>query len=110
MPGSVARGRAGRRLPEWRIGFVGDRFFELILGNAGACDVGRPSLWRDMVDPVPAQRMVVDLEFSRGSFDRSAGGKQPLDPHALEVITTLAASSPRTFFPGHYIPPPPYRF
>jgi hypothetical protein len=73
-------------------GFVGDYRFELVLGCARAGDVQSPRLWRHMIDPVPAQRVVVDIEFARRPLDRSSRRKQPLDPHPFEVIATLASS------------------
>ena len=71
--------------------FVRNELFELIFGRAGARDVRRPRLRRDVVDPVPAERVIVDLEFSSGSLDRRSCGKKALDPHSLEMITTLTA-------------------
>src|SRR5262249_58216490 len=43
--------------------FVRDDAFELILGRAGARDVRRSSVGRNMIDPVPTQCGVVDREF-----------------------------------------------
>jgi hypothetical protein len=77
--------------------FIRYDLFELIFGRAGARDVRRPRLWRDVVDPVPAQRVIVDLEFSSGSLDRCPGREEPLDPHAFEMIATLTSASSRTF-------------
>ena len=56
--------------------FVRNELFELIFGRAGARDVCRPRLRRDVVDPVPAQCVIVDLEFSSGSLDRRAGSEE----------------------------------
>jgi hypothetical protein len=35
--------------------------------------------------------VIVDFKFSRRPFDRSAGGNQPFDARAFQVIATLAA-------------------
>src|SRR5258708_825948 len=48
--------------------FIGDDFFELILGRAGARDVRRPRLGRHMIDPMPTERVVVDREFPCSSL------------------------------------------
>jgi hypothetical protein len=40
---------------------------------------------------VPAQRVVVDIEFARRRLNRSACRQQPLDPHPLKVVATLAS-------------------
>src|SRR5215470_14230201 len=45
--------------------FVRDDGFELIPGRAGARDVCRPRLRRDMINPVSAQRVIVDRELPR---------------------------------------------
>ena len=81
--------------------FVRYDCFELIFGRAGACDVCRSSLRRNMVDPVPPQCVVVDLEFPRRPLDRRTGGKKPFDPRAFEVLASLTASRPRTSFSSH---------
>jgi hypothetical protein len=56
-----------------------------------------------MINPVPTQSVVVDLEFSRGSLDRCPGREQPLDPHALGMIATLTAPGSRTLLPRYPI-------
>ena len=81
--------------------FVRDDFFELIFGGAGARDLRYTCFCRNMVDPVPTQCVIVDLKFSRGSFNRRAGRKKPLDPHALEMITPLTSPGSRTLLSCH---------
>jgi hypothetical protein len=60
--------------------FIRDHFFELIFCRSGARDVRRARLRRDMIDPVPSQSVIIDLEFSRGSLDRCPSREEPLDP------------------------------
>ena len=81
--------------------FVRNELFELIFGRAGARDVPRARLRRDVIDPVPAQCVIVDLKFQSSSLDRRADREEPLDPHAFEVITTLTAPLRRR----QYTPP-----
>jgi hypothetical protein len=76
--------------------FVGDDCFELILGRAGARDVCCSRVGRNMIDPVPTQCVMVNLEFARRPLDRCTGGEKPFDPRAFEVIASLTASRPRT--------------
>jgi hypothetical protein len=71
--------------------FIRDNFFELTLGHPGARDVRCPSLYRDMIDPMPTQGVRVDREFPRRSLDRRARRKKPFNPHALKMITPLTA-------------------
>jgi hypothetical protein len=54
---------------------------------------------------MPAQSVIVDLEFSSSSLDRSAGRKKSFDPHALNVITTPASPGSRTLLSRHRLPP-----
>src|SRR5882762_1082174 len=76
--------------------FIGDDFFELILGRAGARDVRRPRLGRHMIDPMPTERVVVDREFPCSSLNRRTRSEQPFDPHPLGVVASPTASCPRT--------------
>ena len=71
--------------------FIGDYFFKLILDDAGTRDVCRPSLCRNVVVPVPAQCVIWEIKFSRCSLDRCAGCQEPLNPHTLQMVATLAA-------------------
>src|SRR5262245_12171924 len=64
-------------------------------------------LGRNVIDPVPTQCVVVDLEFPRRPFDRRTGSKQPLDPRAFEVLASLTAPCARTLFSHHRFPPYP---
>src|SRR5262249_6229190 len=86
---------------------VRDDGFELIFGRAGADDVRRSRLGRNVIDPVSAQRVIVDREFARRPLDRPTGGKKPLDPHALEVIASLTAPCPGTLPSRHWLSPRP---
>jgi hypothetical protein len=45
--------------------------------------------------------VIVDLEFPSGSLDRRSRRKEPLDPHALKMIATLAMSGSRTLLSRH---------
>src|SRR5262249_2188642 len=81
--------------------FIRDHGLEPILGRAGACNVCCPSLCRNVVDPMPAQCVIVDLKFSGRSFDRCARCEKPLNPHTLKVVAPVAAPCPRTFFSSH---------
>src|SRR5215471_1879751 len=81
---------------------VGDDGFELIFGRAGADDVRRSRLGRNVIDPVSAQRVIVDRELPRRCLDRPTGGKKPFNPHALEVIASLTTPGPRPFLPRHH--------
>jgi hypothetical protein len=72
--------------------FIGDQCLEPILGCAYASDVCRACLSRDVVDPVPAQSVIVDLEFPRCPLDRGAGGQKPFDPLAFEMIAPPTSS------------------
>jgi hypothetical protein len=54
---------------------------------------------------VPAQGVIVDLEFPRCPLERRASGKKPpLDPHTLEMIATLATPGSRTLLSRHRLP------
>src|SRR5262245_26949014 len=59
-----------------------------------------------MIDPVPTQGMVVNLEFPRGCLDRRASCEKALDPHAFEMITPLASPCSRTLLLRHVRPLP----
>ena len=85
--------------------FVRDDFLELIFGRARAGDLRAAGFRRNVIDPVPPQGMIVDLEFSRRCLDRRAGREEPLDAHALKMVTTLAAPGPRTFLSRHWLSP-----
>src|SRR5215469_9032124 len=61
----------------------------------------------NMIDPMPTQCVMVDLEFPCRSFDRGTGGQKPLDAHAFEVLASLTASRPRTLFSPHRLFPRP---
>src|SRR4029077_11288523 len=58
-----------------------------------------------MIDPVPAQCVIVDREFSRRPFDRRAGGKQPLDPHPFQVLASLTETGSGTLLSRHWLSP-----
>src|SRR5215470_1984838 len=84
--------------------FIRDDFFELILGGTSARAVCRSCLCRNVVDPVPTQCVIVDLEFPCRPLDRGASGQKPLKPRAFVVITTLAAPRLRASLPPHSPP------
>src|ERR1700756_2078765 len=85
--------------------FVRDDFFEPVFGRAGTRNVCRSSLRRNMIDPMPAQCVIIDLEFPRGSLDRRSGCKEPLDPCAFDMIATLTVPGSRTLLSCHLMPP-----
>ena len=87
--------------------FVRDDGFELIFGRAGADDVRRSRLGRNVIDPVSAQRVIVDRELPRRCLDRCAGRQKPFNPHALEVIASLTAPCPGTLPSRHWLSPRP---
>jgi len=57
-----------------------------------------------MIDPVPTQGVVIDLEFLRGCLDRRAGGEKTLDPRAFEMIAPLTSPCSGTLLPWHGSP------
>jgi hypothetical protein len=54
-----------------------------------------------MIDPVPSQSVIINLEFSRGSLDRCPSREKPLDPLPFEMIATLTAPRSRTLLSRH---------
>jgi len=52
----------------------------------------------------PAQGVIIDREFSRGSLDRCARRQQTLDPHALGVVAPLTSPGSRTLLARHDFP------
>jgi hypothetical protein len=81
--------------------FVGNDFFDLVFGRAGARGVRRSCVCRNMINPVPSQCVIVDLEFPSGSLDRCPGREKPLDPLLFEMIATLTTPGSRTFLSRH---------
>src|SRR5262249_37334620 len=70
-----------------------DELFKLVFGRSGARHITRTGFGGNMVPPVPAQGVIVDVKFTSGSLDRGTGPQAALDPHALGVITALASAS-----------------
>ena len=93
--GAVQPATRNPEMVDQRERLIGYDCFELIFGRAGARDVRRTRFCRDMIDPVPAQCVIVDLEFSRGSLDRCPGREKPLDPLPFEMIATLTTPCSR---------------
>src|SRR5215467_13137109 len=81
--------------------FIRDDFFELILGGTSARAVCRACLWRNVVDPVPTQCVIVDLEFPCRPLDRGARLERLLAagslPRRLNLIghVRFVSSTPR---------------
>jgi hypothetical protein len=85
-------------------GFVRDDLFELVFGRSGARHIAGAGFGGNVVRPMPAQGVIVDVKFSSGSLDRRARRQQTLDPHALGVITALASPGARPLLSGHLCP------
>src|SRR5215469_7906360 len=71
--------------------FVRDELFKLVFGRSGSRHIARAGFGGNVVRPMPAQCVIVDVKFTSGSLDRGTGRQKPLDPHALEMITALAS-------------------
>jgi hypothetical protein len=54
-------------------------------------DEHRPRLPGKLIDPLLAQRVVIDIEFTCRPVDRSTRRQELFDPHPLEVVATLAS-------------------
>src|SRR5215467_14585349 len=67
---------------------VRDDLLELVFARSGSRHIGGPGFSRNVVPPMPAQRVIVDRKLPGRSLDRRAGRQKALDPHALGVIAS----------------------
>src|SRR5262249_52657437 len=52
---------------------VRDKLFKLVFGRAGSRHIARAGFGGNVVRPVPAQCMIVDVKFTSCSLDRGTG-------------------------------------
>ena len=83
---------------------VRDELLKLIFARADARDMSRAGFCRNMVSPVPAQGVIVDVKLASGSLDRATGRQETLDPHPFGVITALATAGGRPPSSCHLMP------
>src|SRR5215468_1267678 len=69
---------------------VRDELLELVPTRSSARDIGGAGFGRNVVPPVPTQRVIVDRKLPGRSLDRRARRQKTLDPQALGVIAALA--------------------
>src|SRR5215470_2438540 len=84
--------------------FVRDELFKLIFARSGSRHIARAGFGGNVVRPMPAQCVIVDVKFTSCSLDRGTGRQKTLDPHALGVITALASASRRPLSSCHLCP------
>src|SRR5262249_16382693 len=75
--------------------FVRDELFKLVFGCSDARHIARAGFGGNVVSPVPAQCVIVDVKLASGSVDRATGRQETLDPHPFGVITALATAGGR---------------
>src|SRR5215471_5706619 len=83
---------------------VRDELFKLVFGRSGARHIARAGFGGNVVRPMPAQCVIVDVKFTSGSLDRGASRQETFDPHALGVITALTSPGGRPLSPCHLCP------